>query len=134
MDVSQATASRAERSLLIHRLRDAAETHERLAEKDGYADTADTLTTALEREPALCGSLLRDAIQALEGRTTEAAAEQALASYSDDVLKAELARRDATANAAYWERRKREAAYLCPDCGGPDSCHTLDCPSDTDCT
>jgi hypothetical protein len=56
----------AEREVLIHHLRNMAETHERLAEKDDYADTADTLTISMERGPALCGPLLRDVIQALK--------------------------------------------------------------------
>jgi hypothetical protein len=58
----------------------------------------------------------------------------ALALLSDNDLAQEIARRDAKKITAYWVRRAAEAKYLCPDCGGPDSSHTVDCPSDTDCT
>ena len=66
MGVEQAFASWAERTLLIHRLREIADTHELLAEVDDYADTAETLTLAKEREPALCAALLREAVWAME--------------------------------------------------------------------
>jgi len=55
-----------------------------------------------------------------------------LTSATTDELKAEISRREREAEAAYWERAKTTAKWLCPDCGMPDSWHTRDCPSDTD--
>ena len=54
----------------------------------------------------------------------------ALAAFSDDDLRAELARRDQERMEEYWKRQIANAKYLCSDCGMPDGWHTRDCPSD----
>jgi hypothetical protein len=59
---------------------------------------------------------------------------ETLASFSIDELRHEIARRDAPAADARWEAMKTRAKSLCSTCGGPDSWHTRDCPTDTDCT
>lgn len=51
--------------------------------------------------------------------------------FTDDELRAELSSRERAAAEAYWRRRIAEAKWLCPDCGMPDSAHTLTCRSDT---
>lgn len=53
---------------------------------------------------------------------------------STDDLKAEIRRRQDLESTEYWAKRIREAKYLCSACGMPDSHHTHDCPTDTDCT
>jgi hypothetical protein len=58
--------------------------------------------------------------------------ELALATLSDAELRAELFRRERLASEANWQAIIARAKYLCPDCGGPDSWHTRDCPTDTD--
>ena len=55
----------AERALLVHRLRDLADNHERCEEDDGAADTADTLVLAMQRDGTLDAELLREAAAAL---------------------------------------------------------------------
>ncbi len=55
----------AERSLLLHRLEEMAALHESVETTDGYADTAEAIQIAIEREDVLCARLLRDAIEAL---------------------------------------------------------------------
>lgn len=57
-----------------------------------------------------------------------------LAAVSDEALEAELARRHAAREAAYWKDRYAKGAYFCAGCGAPDSYHTINCPTDTDCT
>jgi len=54
-----------------------------------------------------------------------------LSSVSDDVLRREIVRRDAAKAAALIAQQYARAKYFCPDCGGPDSWHTRDCPTDT---
>lgn len=68
MSDPQMTLSRAELSLIVHRLLDMAATHERLADEDDYADTELTLEVASAREGLLCADLLREAASALEAR------------------------------------------------------------------
>ena len=53
-----------------------------------------------------------------------------LAAFSDQDLRSELARRKQKAAEENWQRMKAKARYTCPFCGGPDSWHERDCPSD----
>lgn len=54
-----------------------------------------------------------------------------LSSVSDAVLRREIVRRDAAKVATLIAQQYAHAKYFCPDCGGPDSWHTRDCPTDT---
>ena len=56
-----------------------------------------------------------------------------LSAVSTDELHAEITRRQRAASDAYWARRIANAKWLCPGCGMPDSAHTRDCPTDTEC-
>jgi hypothetical protein len=47
-------------------------------------------------------------------------------------LKSEISKRKNAGIDRYWADRIRNAKYLCPDCGMPDSSHTVDCISDTE--
>lgn len=55
-----------------------------------------------------------------------------LSMYEEEALRNELDRRKRERNAAYWAQRTKDAKWLCPDCGMPDSHHALHCPTDTD--
>jgi hypothetical protein len=55
-----------------------------------------------------------------------------LARFTDAELQHELWRRAELASQAQWQAAVARAKYLCPNCGGPDSWHTRDCPTDTD--
>ena len=59
--------SRAERSLLLHRLRDMADEHERLEDEDRQATSRAEVARAVAREDALCADLLREAARAIAG-------------------------------------------------------------------
>ena len=61
---------------------------------------------------------------------TDIPTSERLAAITDDDLSAELARRNKERIDAHWERAKKNAQYLCPDCGMPDGWHTKDCISD----
>jgi len=53
-----------------------------------------------------------------------------LSTLTTEQLRTELANRERAAQEAHWQRMKAEAKYFCPYCGGPDSWHARDCPSD----
>lgn len=56
--------------------------------------------------------------------------EQALRDQAE-ALRRQAAELEAQASEMHYQRMLAAASYTCPDCGGPDSCHTRDCPSDT---
>ena len=55
--------TQAEHVLLVQRLRDLADLHERAEDNDRAADTAETLTLAMHRETLLAPALLREAAE-----------------------------------------------------------------------
>jgi acetone carboxylase gamma subunit len=67
----------------------------------------------------------------MEKRTVSDKTTALAGDYTAESLRQIAARMDREASALRWEETRRTAKYLCPDCGGPDSWHTRDCPTDT---